>query len=315
MPAEHREHDNREKSSRHQHVVLRLERARRLIDESFDQPLRLKDIAAAAFMSEAHFVRQFHAEFGITPYRCLTERRLLAARRLLEETAMPVTEIVSAAGFGNRSAFSRLFKARVGLSPQAYRQRARNRRPSRRASSALPRVAATLSLLITLGVGTGALAQEAEAPTPPTPPPPACASEAHRAFDFWIGTWEVYANDQLAGRNEIRSTHGGCVIQENWTGAGGNFTGSSLNLYDAARETWHQSWADSSGTLLLLEGGIRDGSMVLEGERPAQDGSGPITHQITWTPGDDGTVRQEWKATRDRKEWRVLFDGEYRRAE
>ena len=116
---------NPEKSSRSEHVVRRLRKARELIETDFDQPLCLSDLAAAAFMSDAHFVRQFRREFGLTPYRCLTDRRLQAAREMLRSTRMPVTDIVGAAGFGNRSAFSRLFKNRFGLSPQEYRMQNR----------------------------------------------------------------------------------------------------------------------------------------------------------------------------------------------
>lgn len=116
---------NPEKSSRSAHVVRRLRKARELIETDFDQPLCLSDLAAAAFMSDAHFVRQFRREFGLTPYRCLTDRRLQAAKDMLRTSRMPVTDIVGAAGFGNRSAFSRLFKNRFGVSPQEYRMRNR----------------------------------------------------------------------------------------------------------------------------------------------------------------------------------------------
>ncbi|MDX1570228.1 MAG: AraC family transcriptional regulator [Xanthomonadales bacterium] len=109
-------------------MVRRLVKARSLIDRAYDEPLTLSDLAAEACMSDAHFVRQFRAEFGITPYRCLTERRLQAARELLAETDMPVADIVAETGFGNRSAFSRLFKSRCGISPQAYRLRRRRQR-------------------------------------------------------------------------------------------------------------------------------------------------------------------------------------------
>ncbi|MEM9304468.1 MAG: AraC family transcriptional regulator [Pseudomonadota bacterium] len=292
-------------SARRAHVVRRLKLARQLIEEHYDQTLALADLAAAAFMSEAHFVRQFRDEFGVTPYRCLTDRRLRAACRLLERTAMPVTEIVVATGFGNRSAFSRLFKSRLGVSPLAWRRLSRrHRRPTVARRGVLPAAAALLLVLTPLW------AQEGDAP----PPPPPCATDAHRAFDFWVGTWEVYANDQLAGRNIIRKRHGDCVLEENWQSAQGSFSGSSLNIYDAANDRWHQSWADSSGTLLELDGGVQNGRMVLSGERPAQDGNGMVTHRITWTPNEDGTVRQQWEASRDGSEWQALFDGVYRKA-
>lgn len=46
--------------------------------------------------------------------------------------------------------------------------------------------------------------------------------EKFREFDFWIGEWEVRTADgQLAGHNSIRRAERGCVLIEEWTGAGG----------------------------------------------------------------------------------------------
>lgn len=113
-------------------IVRRLNRARQFVEDHFDRHIRLDDMAAAAFMSSAHFLRQFKQQFDITPYQYLTECRLLAAQKLLVETETAITDIVFASGFGNRSAFSRLFKERCGLSPLEYRRRHRVRpAPSR----------------------------------------------------------------------------------------------------------------------------------------------------------------------------------------
>lgn len=142
--------------------------------------------------------------------------------------------------------------------------------------------------------------------------PPACRSADHRAFDFWVGEWNVHGvNGRLVGTNSVKIEYGGCVVHERYdTGRG--YSGESLNTYDAARKVWHQSWVDSSGTLLLLEGGLRDGKMVLEGPGVAADGRA-IKHRITWTPNADGSVRQLWESTTPEGEWRVAFDGKYTR--
>lgn len=169
----------------------------------------------------------------------------------------------------------------------------------------------TMPLLLLLC--TTAVAQEAPetAPAPPTPAP--CADAEHRQFDFWIGAWNVTANGNPAGHNRIEVILGGCALREQWTSARGGFAGTSLNLYDKARGVWHQSWVDTSGQLLQLDGGIEDGRMVLEGKRPGGNG-GEVTHRITWTPNEDGTVRQFWQSSADGGEWTTLFDGLYVKA-
>lgn len=106
-------------------IVRRLNRARKFVEDNYDRHIQLDDIAASAFMSSAHFLRQFKQQFDITPYQFLTECRLHAAQRLLIDTQISITDIVFASGFGNRSAFSRLFKERCGISPLEFRRRNR----------------------------------------------------------------------------------------------------------------------------------------------------------------------------------------------
>jgi hypothetical protein len=146
--------------------------------------------------------------------------------------------------------------------------------------------------------------------------PSRCVAPEYRQFDFWLGEWKVTSNGTPAGTNSIVATQGGCVLQESWQGAGpGGITGGSFNIYDHERRAWHQTWVDASGTLLLLDGGIVDGAMVLQGERPAPGGKGTVRHRIAWTPNEDGTVRQLWEASQDGgANWSVIFDGLYTRA-
>lgn len=141
---------------------------------------------------------------------------------------------------------------------------------------------------------------------------PKCATAEYRQFDFWVGVWDVYEDGQLAGTNVITREHGGCVIAEHWTGANG-FTGSSLNVYNRATRQWHQTWVDSAGSLLLLDGTFSDGAMRLASPVPASGGSG-VRHRVTWTPNADGTLRQHWEQSKDGGEtWATVFDGLYRR--
>ena len=137
-----------------------------------------------------------------------------------------------------------------------------------------------------------------------------CDASEHRQFDFWLGAWEVHTPDgKLAGHNTISSEYGGCVLHERYS-TGRAYSGESLNIYDPARKVWHQTWVDTSGTLLLLEGGLRAGSMVLEGKTVGADGKA-TKQRITWTPNTDGSVRQLWEATDAQGRWITAFDGKY----
>ena len=138
-----------------------------------------------------------------------------------------------------------------------------------------------------------------------------CESDAHREFDFWVGDWEVTTADgAIAGTNRVEKILDGCVIKENRVGTGG-MHGESYNIFSQRRGKWHQSWVDTTGRLLLLEGGLEGGKKVLSGQMPGQDGK-MVRLEISWEALDDGRVKQHWRASRDRgKSWNDLFVGFY----
>ncbi|MEO0470522.1 MAG: hypothetical protein AAF206_12930 [Bacteroidota bacterium] len=144
----------------------------------------------------------------------------------------------------------------------------------------------------------------------------ACCTEAQTQFHFWVGDWKAYTpNGKLAGTNRIVLLEDSCVMQENWTSANGKYTGTSYNFYDKLSKQWRQTWIDNQGGHLLLFGGMEDGNMVLFSE-PTPDGKGNLViNRITWTPNDDGTVRQHWEVSKDdKKTWQTAFDGLYKKA-
>src|SRR5262245_55034989 len=122
-------------------------------------------------------------------------------------------------------------------------------------------------------------------------PPASCSAAEHRQFDFWVGEWRVTRPDgTLAGINRITQEYAGCVIHARYS-TGKGYSGESLNVYDAARKVWHQTWVDDGGLLLTLEGHWDGKNMVLEGMAPGADGA-MAKQRITWTPNADGTLRQ-----------------------
>ena len=146
-----------------------------------------------------------------------------------------------------------------------------------------------------------------------TPPAPTCDTAEYRQFDFWIGTWSVTEGGQPAGHNTIESDLKHCALFESWSSVDGS-RGRSINFYDRNRRHWHQSWIDDRGGALELEGGLIDGSMVLEGERPSPKAGSPVHDRITWTPQRDGSVRQHWESKKPgQPTWETVFDGIYKR--
>jgi hypothetical protein len=149
----------------------------------------------------------------------------------------------------------------------------------------------------------------AQAPPPARPDP--CAAPEARQFDFWLGEWEVFQPDgKPAGVNRITAIYG-CVLHESWKGRGG-FEGQSFNRWDAQRGVWHQTWVDSTGGILMIEGAFRDGVMTLSDATLPGKKDPKRVNEIAWSRNADGTVRQHWRVSTDGgATWTTAFDGKY----
>jgi AraC family transcriptional regulator len=106
-------------------VDRRLRRAIEFMHDNFGRELALEEIAAAAYLSEYHFARLFKQITRVTPHVYLANLRLERSRKLLAETALPISEIAAMVGYQSQSHFSKMFKSVAGITPRAYREGAR----------------------------------------------------------------------------------------------------------------------------------------------------------------------------------------------
>lgn len=91
------------------------------VHEHFADPCTLDDLAAIAGLSRCHFARLFRAVAGVPPNQYVIHTRLLAAARLLENTAAPIAQIALEVGFNDLSHFNASFKAAFARTPSAWR--------------------------------------------------------------------------------------------------------------------------------------------------------------------------------------------------
>ena len=87
----------------------------------------LDTIAARLGVTDRHLRRAFRTEFGVAPVEFDQTQRLLLAKRLLTDTALPITEVAFASGFGSVRRFNALFRERYRLQPSELRGRMRSR--------------------------------------------------------------------------------------------------------------------------------------------------------------------------------------------
>ncbi|HET9648003.1 MAG TPA: AraC family transcriptional regulator [Microlunatus sp.] len=102
-------------------IQRHLLRARDLADRSFEAPIGVSDLAAAAGLSQAHFARAFREMFGVTPHGYLLTRRLERAAALLRNTDHDVARVCNEVGLTSLGSFTTSFKRMFGLTPTDYR--------------------------------------------------------------------------------------------------------------------------------------------------------------------------------------------------
>lgn len=91
------------------------------MQEHFREPLTMEQLAALSGFSKYHFSREFKRLTGFPPGEYLIRLRLDQAKILLGNTSLPVWQVAAMSGIENEAYFSRLFRARLGMTPGAFR--------------------------------------------------------------------------------------------------------------------------------------------------------------------------------------------------
>jgi len=104
-------------------------RALRLIDEGYLDTHDVDGLAARLGMTARHLRRLFTLHLGTTPIALAQARRVHFARRLLDDTALPITEIALSAGFGSLRRFNAAFRRSFAASPSELRRAGRPQAP------------------------------------------------------------------------------------------------------------------------------------------------------------------------------------------
>lgn len=92
-------------------------------------PLSLKALAAQYHMHPTYISNRFKALYGTSPLQLQREARMQQAKSLLAASELAVADVGRRVGFEELPAFSRLFRALVGMSPSDYRKRCRTQAP------------------------------------------------------------------------------------------------------------------------------------------------------------------------------------------
>lgn len=96
-------------------------KAQYIMQESFEDSLKMEELAAELPMGYVSFRKAFKLVTGESPNQYLLNLRLEKARYLLSTTALNISEIADQTGFGSVFYFSKLFRKKHGLSPGQFR--------------------------------------------------------------------------------------------------------------------------------------------------------------------------------------------------
>ncbi len=86
----------------------------------------VRELAQLCSISDSHLMRAFRKSSGTSLHQYVTRQRLEAARALLRDSEMPVSQVASRLGFSTSAYFSSAFRRVCGISPSQYRRRVRS---------------------------------------------------------------------------------------------------------------------------------------------------------------------------------------------
>lgn len=91
------------------------------VEQHLDQKITLADVARHFYVSESTITQTFRNKMGVSFHKCVTQRRLITAKALIEE-GIPLESVGEQVGFPEYSTFYRAFKQEYGISPRQYRK-------------------------------------------------------------------------------------------------------------------------------------------------------------------------------------------------
>jgi AraC-like DNA-binding protein len=116
------------KRSTREELFRRAQLALIYVQENFADSIDINSVAKQACMAPHHLHRTFRAIYGITLHQRIVQLRLEEARRLLQETDLPIASICHRVGYSSVPSFTNLFKSCFGSSPSVLRSNGDRRR-------------------------------------------------------------------------------------------------------------------------------------------------------------------------------------------
>lgn len=97
-------------------------RIKQYVNDHIEGDVTLKQVAQKFYLSTSYLSRLFKSKTGTNYSDYISEKKVERAKALLSETDLTILEISQRLNYPEQNSFSRFFKSRVGMSPQAFRK-------------------------------------------------------------------------------------------------------------------------------------------------------------------------------------------------
>ncbi len=109
------EHDKNKKQ------VSRMMRLSAHLEDHYQEPIRLTDLAASENITVTHLSHLFTEQFGVTFQEQLNRVRFEHALRLIADTGLTLTEVSERSGFSELKYMTKMFETQLGMKPAEFR--------------------------------------------------------------------------------------------------------------------------------------------------------------------------------------------------
>ncbi|MDD4160464.1 MAG: AraC family transcriptional regulator, partial [Synergistaceae bacterium] len=95
---------------------------RQYIEEHWQEPFDLSEMAKAACLSKAHFSKLFKKHTGATPHEYYMNYKISKLKEMLLDTNLTIAQAFAACNMDYNGHSARVFKDKTGVSPSEYRK-------------------------------------------------------------------------------------------------------------------------------------------------------------------------------------------------
>lgn len=138
-----------------------------------------------------------------------------------------------------------------------------------------------------------------------------CSTPAFRAFDYWIGEWEVRDTAGTVIGHQSITRIGNCGIAEHWQPRGGAGEGRSISWYSPADSSWNQLYLGAGGWRPVYRGTVNAEGEIEMWESADAVPAGRAITKMRYYKKPGGLQQVLWSSTDRGQTWTVGFVGNY----